>query len=231
VRRTYRRRRKQLRRAVLPPWARFDRSRRKAQRKLVHGPPARYRLLRSSAAAPLREFTRAQPPEALHPDYEDLWFLYRAVRERRPENVLEFGSGCSTAVIAAALAENGKGHLWSVEGDEMWADATRRALPRSLEPVVSLLHSPVREDDRDVAGWSYATLPDVDPDFVYLDGPVLTNERPIAFDPLDLEHRFRPGFVMVVDGRRINSRYLRDRFTRRYRFTEMPWRYVFELVE
>jgi hypothetical protein len=187
--------------------------------------------MRTAAAQPLREFSRAQPDEALTPDYEDLWFLYRIIRERRPAAALEFGSGCSTAVIGAALAENGGGHLWSIEGDERWAEATRHALPAALADVVTVVHAPVREDDRDIAGWSYAHVPDVDPDFLYLDGPVLTNERPVAFDPLDLEHRFRPGFVMVIDARRINSLYLRDRLVRRYRFTEMPWRYMFELIE
>jgi hypothetical protein len=88
----------------------------------------------------------------------------------------------------------------------------------------------VREDDRDVLGWSHENVPEIDPDFVYLDGPALTRERQVAFDVLDLQGRLQPRCLVVVDGRRKNAEYLRDRLTRRYAYrTRGPWRHVFEI--
>jgi Methyltransferase domain len=163
------------------------------------------------------------------PDYTDLWFLYQEVRRRRPETLLEFGSGCSTVILAFALHQNGAGHLWSLESDEHWAAATAAALPDDLRSRVTLVHAPVREDDRDVGGWSYTNRPDIDPDFVYLDGPALTRERKVAFDVLDLEANLQPGCVVIVDGRGENVRYLEARLRRRHSFLVLPpWRSVFE---
>jgi predicted O-methyltransferase YrrM len=166
----------------------------------------------------------------LPPDYSDLWFLYQAVRTHRPTTLLEFGSGCSTVVLAFGLHQNGAGHLWSVDGEKAWVHATEAALPKDLRPFVTVVHSPVREDDRDVPGLSHEHVPGISPDFVYLDGPPLTRQRQVAFDVLDLEARLRPGCLIVIDGRRKNAQYLSRRLTRDYTMTRMvPWRYVFEL--
>jgi Methyltransferase domain len=189
----------------------------------------RLRLRSAGALAPLREFLHTRPRDAIPPDYSDLWFLYREVRRRRPTTVLEFGSGCSTVVLAFALHQNGDGHLWSLDAEAAWAEATTVALPEAVRPLVTVVYAPVREDDRDVRGWSYSNIPDVDPDFVYLDGPALTPDRKVAFDVLDLQSRLKPDCVVVVDGRRANVRYLEARLTREHTLTIMPpWRSVFE---
>ena len=219
-----RERRKRLRRR-LREWARRRTPRQQADRA---------RLWRAGALRPLRRFRRAQPASALEPDWSDLWFLYRLVRERRPETLLEFGSGCSTVVLATAVRDNGVGHLWSLEVDERWARVTQAALPEELRDVVTLVQSRAEASDRDLPGWTHANVPDVDPDFLYLDSPPLTSERRVAFDPIDLEPRFRPGFVMVLDGRRRNAFYLRDNLRGRYNVVEMPLfadagRFLFEL--
>jgi hypothetical protein len=201
----------------------------KAYYRVTVGERDRRRLRSAGALTPLRAFCRARPRGALPPDYTDLWFLYREVRRRRPETLLEFGSGCSTVVLAFALRQNGAGHLWSLESDKGWSAATTAALPDSLRPVVTLVHAPVREDDRDVQGWSYTNRPAVAPDLVYLDGPALTRERKVAFDVLDLEPALRPGCVVIVDGRGENVRYLEARLTRPHSFVVLPpWRSVFE---
>jgi hypothetical protein len=92
--------------------------------------------------------------------------------------------------------------------------------------------APVREDDRDVSGWSHEKLPDIDPDFIYLDGPALTRERKVAFDVLDLESRLQPGCLVIVDGRGENVRYLEHRLKPKHSLVVMlPWRSVFEFED
>lgn len=60
------------------------------------------------------------------PDF--LLLLAETVRECRPQMVVEFGSGVSTAVIARALQLNGGGQLLSYDHHPGFAEATRRRL-------------------------------------------------------------------------------------------------------
>lgn len=176
------------------------------------------------------QFEEARPGKAIQPRYGDLWFLYRLVRNRQPDVLLEFGSGSSTVVLAEAARRNGRGHVWSVESDREWAAITQNAMPPALVDLVTLVATQAVPADREVPGWVHEHVPDIEPDLLYLDGPPLTSERAVAFDPIDLESRFQPGFVMVVDGRLRNARYLRRYLKRAYRHRSHAHRTVFELV-
>ena len=77
----------------------------------------------------------------------------------------------------------------------------------------------VKEDRGSDLGFHYKHLPDGMPDFLYVDGPALQPGRKICFDALHLEARFRPDFLMVVDGRYDTVRYLREHLTKTYRVT------------
>src|SRR4051794_33189134 len=57
--------------------------------------------------------------------------LVREVATRRPEVVVELGSGVSTLAVAEALTASGHGGLLSVEHDPDFAAATRRRLERA----------------------------------------------------------------------------------------------------
>ena len=173
----------------------------------------------------------AAPEDALRPDWADLWFLYRTVRARRPRCVLEFGSGCSTAIMASALAENARdggepGHLYSVESSAAWADVTRRYVPEPARPYCTLLVTPVvtAAGVKGIRVLRHATVPDVRPDLVYLDGPPLTAEARVADDLLRLEDQLAARCFIVVDGRKENALFLRRHLRGRYRYR---WRHVF----
>jgi predicted O-methyltransferase YrrM len=190
---------------------------------------ARQRLARGGALELLNAFIAARPMTALPPDYCDLIYLYARARKLRPEVIVEFGSGCSTVVLAHALTLNGRGVLRSVEADSEWAAANTRALPPALEPVCEIVHSPVVECERfGVQGYLHAELPDVRADFVYVDGPMLTAERPAAFDVFDL--KLTRGCVIVVDGRPMQAKLIADELQpRRARARRGHFTYVFEL--
>src|SRR5258708_1019485 len=72
-----------------------------------------------------------RPKSAYAPNYEDLWFLYSLVRQKKPRIILEFGAGCSTVILAQALYDNAResleavGRLYSVDAVHYWADVTR----------------------------------------------------------------------------------------------------------
>ncbi len=194
------------------------------------GRRAEYHLFRARAkrfwaGQPLLgDFLAARPADAFAPDWADLWFLYRAVRERRPQTVLEFGSGCSTLALALALRDNhvstqSSGRLLSIDSVEFWAETNRKAMPAELRGFHQILHRPVRCcTHQGTPCFRHLNLPDVRPDLVYLDGPELTPECRVAVDVLDLEERFPPGLLLIVDGRWENAMFLKRNLRGRYRF-------------
>ena len=196
-----------------------------------------YRALNRWAARDLSrrgliDFLDARPADAYQADSADLWFLYRTVRRIRPLNILEFGSGCSTAIFAQALRDNESeyglaGRILSIDNNEHWAEVTRRSLPESVRRICEVVYR--RIEPTEFAGrrvWRHVDLPRFSPDFVYLDGPAYPKGTPhdekVAMDLLELEARFPKGFLMIADGRRHNCAFLAKHFRRAHRIRRNP---------
>ena len=165
----------------------------------------------------------------------DLANLHRIVRRLRPSVVIEFGCGYSTLAIAHALKANSKrtgkvGRLYVVEAVERWASNVRGKLS-DLSDFVEIRVSKLTAFllDGQVCH-VFADLPDVRPDFIYLDGPQPSDATgningltpgglvfPCAADPCFYEWGFYPGFQMLVDGRDTNVGFLKKNLKRDYR--------------
>lgn len=150
---------------------------------------------------------------AMPPKPDDLFRMWSLVRECKPKFILEYGSGCSTVVMADAMkcnTEQGQrpGQILSIEGHREWRDHTTRNLHPDDRKFVEVRHchpSPVRKRIQlnrhgekfwypgkvgrtfwgSVVALEYEAIRDLAPDFIYLDGP----------DPASVE-----GFVDDVDG-------------------------------
>ncbi len=158
----------------------------------------------------------------LPPQPDDLYRLYRNIRRRKPEYVVEYGSGCSTIVMAAALCANGQGRLFTYEANSKWLVNTDNCTPEHLRRFVTLIHAPTY-----AIGWHgiachrYERDPAWPIDFMYLDGPDPADidgweGAPLAIDPILHEPKFRPGFRLIVDGRAPNAKLLEKHFKRHY---------------
>lgn len=198
------------------------------------------RLERHGVLGGLMAFVVQRPHAALPPDFADCWFLYRTVRRRQPQVIIEFGSGCSTLVMAHALAENGHpAHLYAVESQEAWASATAQALPRHLRRWCTVEASPLVEAVyAGVRGFRHAHTPAVIPNLVYLDGPAFTAEHAtiaslFAVDVLAMEESLPADFLLIIDGRQQQTRFLQQHLRRKYRFKarKLFRNQIFELVE
>lgn len=77
----------------------------------------------------------------------------------KPSRVLELGSGVSTLISAASLAQWGPTNskfVYSIDHDESWLEVTRGLLTRAgLDGFVRLIHAPLQE--RNVYGETYTT--------------------------------------------------------------------------
>ncbi len=166
----------------------------------------------------------------------DLANLHRIVRRLRPAVVIEFGCGYSTLALAHALKFNSEktgkvGRLYVVEAVEKWASNVRKKWSDLADWVE------IRVSELKVHSFNgqvchvFADLPNVRPDFIYLDGPDVKGHPtgsingltpsgmvfPCAADPLLYEWSFYPGFEMLVDGRYANVEFLKRNFRRDYR--------------
>jgi len=185
---------------------------------------------------------------ALAPEPDDLARIHRLIRSRKSLTVLECGVGFSTIVIAHALRENEREferleprpklrnrflfRCFTVDASEQWLGATESRFPTELRSYVSFSHSPVKIGlHNGQLCHFYEKLPDVVPDFMYLDGPdpkdvtgsinglsFQCHERTVmSGDLLVMESTLLPGFFMLVDGRTNNCRFLERNLTRKFK--------------
>ena len=93
----------------------------------------------------------------------------------------------------------------------------------------------------------YEDLPNISPDFIYLDGPDQFSAKgsvrglstrhpdsmPMAADLLTIEHFLVPGTLIVVDGRAANARFLKSNLQREWTYSYFPEfdQHFFELME
>jgi|SRR5882724_1093895 len=200
----------------------------------------KHKLHQRGALEALVDFLAIRPPSAIPPNFSDLWFLYKTVRWRNPNIILEFGSGCSTVILTQALYDNqrhsSKSHsyLYSVDADPYWAEVTARTLPTHLRKFCEISYSPLLEVEyQGIPGFRHANVPNVVPNLVYLDGPPLTPEREVAVDILYIEDKLPPDFYLIIDGRKNNTMFLKRNLKRRYSFKERKifFNYIFQLGE
>lgn len=206
------------------------------------------RLLESKAATLMRGGHNVDSDDtaALGPHRPDLVRLHRLVRERRVTTILEFGCGWSTLVMAHALRQNRDDfadivrttlrrtnafELHSVDDMPEFIEIAQRRLPDDLADLVNFSSSTVRMTTfGDRICTEYEELPNIAPDFIYLDGPsqhsplgsingittAHADRLPMSCDLLKIEHFLLPGTLILVDGRTANARFLQANFQRRW---------------
>jgi len=186
---------------------------------------------------------------AIPADIEDLVRLHRLIRTRKSFTILEFGVGYSTLIIADALYKNSKDWLglddppairnrfqfqcFSVDTSEEWIEKTKQRIPDTLKEFVHFHYSEVHIGTfQDQLCHYYETLPDVVPDFIYLDGPdpnavkgsihgmtfQCTERTVMSGDLLRMEPILLPGTFILIDGRTNNARFLENNLKRDYEF-------------
>ena len=121
--------------------------------------------------------------------------------------------------------------LFSVDASKHWIAETRRRIPEPLSKRVTISYSPVGIGTHNgQLCHFYKKLPNVVPDFIYLDGPspkdvkgsvngldFSIDERTVmSGDLLLLESTMLPGTFVVVDGRVNNARFLQRNFIRNF---------------
>ncbi len=182
------------------------------------------------------------------PEIEDLSRLYNLIKNEKPFTVLEFGVGYSTLVIAKALKENMQKFdikkskfirntkmfkVYAVDKSEKWLENLQKKIPEELKDHIILSQSNIKTSIyKGQVCHFYDNLPDINPEFIYLDGPhpldpegnvngisfKCVERTPISADICLLESTLLPGCNILVDGRTNNVRFLKNNLKRNYSY-------------
>lgn len=186
------------------------------------------------------------------PEYDDLCRLHWIALSRKVINALEFGSGYSTVILTDAMRmlnghfgvwarksirSDNPFHVYAVEEDQRFLEITRSRLGAKLQAFATISHSSVEVliHDNRIAS-VYSKLPNISPDFIYLDGPsqfATTQEingfsfnskarMPMSADILRVEFFLEPGTLILVDGRTANARFLKSYLRRNWIYLHDP---------
>ena len=180
---------------------------------------------------------------ALPPQKDDLERLYKLITDNFILTVLEFGCGYSTFVIADALSENkrrwdaleNKPEVRNIYKFKFYSVDTNNEWLLELSNKLGNYHkSHFRHSSCLVSVFNqqlchfYTKLPDIVPDFIYIDGPdpeqvgghingmTFRGRTPMSADLLLMEPTLIPGTMVLIDGRTNNARFLINNLKR-------PW--------
>ncbi|MGI9407180.1 MAG: hypothetical protein ACR2O4_12495 [Hyphomicrobiaceae bacterium] len=141
--------------------------------------------------------------------YSDYLTLHEEIRRRKPREILEFGTGLSTVVLAHALKANmaegaPPGRITSMEESAEWHATAVGILPPQYTDVVEILHSPKVDGIYKLfRGVQYEEIPDRPYDFVFSDGPerhsLVNGDKLFDLDLIQIVRRSETPVHAVVD--------------------------------
>lgn len=171
----------------------------------IHDYLARERLIKKGFSKEVSAIeNRFNNHEIVGQPWAELYNLVKMVEKYDIKHVLEFGSGRSTILLGAVTK------VTSIDADEKWVEINKEYLPKNSK--AEIIYSPVHteEYDNDLVLYHDNIPENINPDFVYLDGPAFDQVAPgckIAADIIKMD--LQKGTVVVVDGRKKNTDFLK----------------------
>ncbi len=161
--------------------------------------------------------------DTIGPDWADLLNIYSLVRIRKPEIVVELGSGFSTVAFSKALYDNYlqfgiKGKLYSFDGDKNWLSNTKKYFPEELSDYCEFRLG--EEEEHSMYGEkvrAWANRNGLAPQFLYIDGLDKISDSLIGAEALFLEAVAPGDFFILVDGRGPTCRFLEKHLKLQYK--------------
>lgn len=139
---------------------------------------------------------------AASPDFLNVLAVH--IFEKKPNVIVECGSGVSTIVQARSLQLNGKGHIFSLDHNADYAEKTRRHLARlGLSDFATVIHAPLQNHEIIGETWLWYcldNLPICPIDILIIDGPPSTTQSLARYPAVPLlASRFTYQTTIIVD--------------------------------
>ena len=192
-----------------------------------------------------RGINEMQVENLYKPELDDLYRLHKLVVDLKRTTVLEFGCGWSSLVLSHALDINRKLYSKEIKNlrrnnpfEHHSIDNIKKFSDVSINSIIEFGLDNSSHSVSDVVAYDfqgklstrYEKLPQINPDFIYLDAPDQFNVKgdinglntahndfmPMSSDLLLIEHFLTPGTIILVDGRTANSRFLKANFQRNW---------------
>ena len=134
--------------------------------------------------------------------------LVEYVQKESPSVILECGSGVSTVIIAYCLQMNGKGHIYSLEHEQKFAQITRDTLKkRKLDKWSTVITAPLETlsiEKNDYFWYSLNSIPKSKFDMIIVDGPPYSINPMARYPaiPVLLDHLTKNGSLFLDDAER-----------------------------
>jgi hypothetical protein len=167
------------------------------------------------------------PPDALRPQYDDLFGLYLITMRRRPAVILELGGGYSTFVFAHAVRElflqNHQIAFYSVDESDHWQQrVVKNHLPRELLPFVHFWRSDpeLKEMSGELVS-TFGSLPLTAANLIYVDGGLVPGNH-IGAGALVLECEAPIDYAVLIDNRKRTVDFLKRNLTKAYALGRGP---------
>lgn len=117
--------------------------------------------------------------------------ILQEIRDKKPNLILELGSGISTIISAYGLQKNGKGSIISLDHDSIYAQKTRDQLKNhNIHSLAKVKNCPLVPYEIENATWSWYDLKDLTPtggiDMLLVDGPPVKTNKNARFPALPL---------------------------------------------
>lgn len=147
---------------------------------------------------------------AASPDY--LLLLANHVAEARPRVIIECGSGTSTLILARMAQLAGRGHVFSLDHEAEFAEATHKLLRSyNLQDWATVLHAPLTTHKLKGEDWPWydeSQLPRGEIDLLVIDGPPGSLRRHSRYPagPILLSRMSQGGTAFLDDANRSDEK-------------------------
>ncbi len=159
---------------------------------------------------------------ALSPDLREV--LVDMLKENKPQNIVECGSGLSTIICGYMAKRNEIGHVFSLEHHKLFYETTKNSIKlHGLEEYVTLIYAPLTRIMINDKEWLWYDLLEVQRnidhiDFLIIDGPPGNTQKNARYPaiPVLINHFSEEISIVVDDSNRKEDRESIDRWLLEY---------------
>lgn len=185
--------------------------------------------------------------KAYPPRLDNLFLVNYIIEKYKRVTCLEFGTGWSSLVISHALLKNKQKYSKQIK-NLRFSNPFELHVVDSQKKFIEISKKRIKNDSIKskfynspivACNWNgvicneYKKLPNVNPDFIYLDGPdhkdikgsinnispSYNDFMPLNCDLLKIEYYLTPGTIILIDGRSANAKFLKLNFNRNWSHT------------